>query len=107
MNAQTLISEIAFLDSVFAVKPRQLYFSGHILVDFLTWDHNEYNLDVLFKIVFIDVKVSTVAKMRFSHVDRLLNYTCIMEASFNLDLNDFISTFTSNSVLTSVFSSCN
>jgi hypothetical protein len=89
LNLQTFVSGIPLIDSILTAKTRKVTLSGFIPVDFLTWDHNEYNLDVPLEIIINDIKVSTLAKMRFSHVDRLLNYTCIMEASFSLHLNDF------------------
>lgn len=89
MNLQTFISGISFIDSALAVKYRQITLSGYIPVDFLTWDHLEYNLDVPLEIKFNNITINYMASMKFRHVDKLLNYTCILEASFNLNLSDF------------------
>jgi len=89
INLQTSTSGIPFIDSILSAKNRLITFNGYIPVDFLTWDHLEYNLDIPLIIEFNNIKINYLSKMKFSHVDKLLNYTCILEASFNLKLSDF------------------
>lgn len=90
INLQTFTSGILFIDSILAEKPRYLALNGFIPVDFLTWAHKEYNLDVSLEIKFNNIKVISPSKMRFKHIDKLMGYTCVMEASFVLKLSDFI-----------------
>jgi len=90
INLQTFTSEIPFIDSILNSKPMYAIINGYIPVDFLTWYHNEYNLDIPLEIKFNDIKIITLSKIKFSHIDNLWPYTCVMEASFSLKLSDFI-----------------
>ena len=90
INLQTFTSGIPFIDSILAEKPRYLVLNGHIPVDFLTWVHKEYNLDVSFEIEYNNIKILVPSKVRFKHIAKLMDYTCVMEASFGIKLSDFI-----------------
>lgn len=89
INLQSVKSGLYLIDSLLASEATILTMKGYIPVDFLTWSHNEYNFDIPLEIEFNQRKIITVAKMKFSHIDKLLNYTCVMEASFKLKLSDF------------------
>lgn len=90
INLKSLISGIPYLDSLIAVKSGNIItISGNFPVDFLTWDHKEYNLNVPVEIKFNDTTIKTVSKMKFTHTDKLTSYTCILETAFKLDLADF------------------
>jgi len=89
LNLQTFTSGITFIDSILSSKNRLVMFNGYIPVDFLTWDHLEYNLDIPLEIKLNNIKINTLSKMKFSHADKLMNYTCILQASFNLKLSEF------------------
>ena len=90
INLQTFISGIPFIDSILAEKPRYIFLSGYIPVDFLTWAHKEYNLDVSFEVRYNNIKITTPSKLKFKHIAKLMDYTCVMEASFGLKLSDFL-----------------
>jgi hypothetical protein len=90
MNLQTFTSGVPFIDSILNEKSAQITINGQIPVDFLTWDHSEYNLEVPLEIEINDMKIITISKMTFNHSDKLMNYTCIMESAFNLNLSDFV-----------------
>jgi|AMWB02.1.fsa_nt_gi hypothetical protein len=89
INLQSFTSGLYLIDSLLTSKAMSLTMKGYIPVDFLTWNHSEYNFDIPLEIEFNQRKIITVAKMKFSHIDKLLNYTCVMEASFKLKLSDF------------------
>jgi hypothetical protein len=89
INLENISSEIPFIDSTLSVKNGFVTFSGFIPVDFLSWDHNDYLLDIPLEIDFDHKKTTTTAKLKFSHVDKLMNYTCMLEANFKLRLADF------------------
>jgi len=89
INLQSFKSGLYIIDSLLTGEATLLTMKGYIPVDFLTWDHNEYIFDIPLEIEFNQIKIITLAKMKFSHIDKLLNYTCVMEASFKLKLSDF------------------
>ncbi|MCK9613274.1 MAG: hypothetical protein M0R16_10315 [Bacteroidales bacterium] len=89
IDLRTLTSGITVLDSIFFAEPQIISLFATIPVDFLTWDHQEYNIDVPLEISANKISVVALSKMKFSHVDRMLSYNCIMEASFKLLLSDF------------------
>ncbi len=89
VNLQSFSCGIDFIDSIFSSSLRLITFNGDIPLDFLTWDHPEYSLDVPLEIKFNSIAVTATANMKFTHVDKLLNYTCILEASFILKLSEF------------------
>jgi len=89
VNLETFSSGISFIDSTLSKKSNSVTLNGYVPVDFLTWDHVEYNLDIPLEVEINNRKITTLAKLKFSHVDKLTNYTCILEASFKLRLSDF------------------
>lgn len=90
INLQTFSSEIPYIDSFLNTTPTIVTINGYIPVDFLSWNHNEYQLDIPLDIRINQSKVNTLSKIKFTHVDKTLPYTCVMEASFRLKLSDFI-----------------
>lgn len=89
INLQNLVSGISSIDSLLSAKPRTVTISAYIPVDFLTWDHNVYDLTVPLEIRINDIKITVPSSMKFSHVSQLSSYVCIMESSFELNLSDF------------------
>jgi len=85
----TFTSGISYIDSIFSEKNWTITLNAQIPVDFLTWDHNEYRIEIPLEIRFKDLKIITISKMSFRHIDRLMSFTCLMEASFDLKLADF------------------
>lgn len=88
INFLSFNTGVPFIDSIIADKPSIITIIGYIPVDFLTWDHAEYNLDIPLEIKLNDIKINALSKIKFSHVDKS-QYICVMEASFNLNLADF------------------
>lgn len=89
-NLKSIISGIPYLDSLLINSENIITITGSIPVDFLTWEHNQYNVDVLLEINVNGKITKTISKMKFTHFDKLTIYTCIMEAIFTLDLADLI-----------------
>lgn len=89
INLKSIISGIPYLDSILVNSGTIISIAGNIPVDFLTWKHKQYNLDIELDITMNGIKTTTISNMKFTHTDRLTNYTCVMEAAFKLDLADF------------------
>ena len=89
INLKSIISGIPYLDSLLVNSGSTITITGNIPVDFLTWEHKQYNLDVQLEIIMNGILAKTISKMKFTHTDKLTNYTCVMESTFNFDLTDF------------------
>ena len=78
-----------YLDSLFAISNSAVNITGYIPVDFLTWDHKQYDLDVQLEISYNGISTNSLSKIKFTHTEKLTTYTCVMEAAFELNLSDF------------------
>lgn len=80
---------IPYLDSILSNNAESIVsIEGYIPVDFLTWEHKEYNLNVLLQLNFNNRTTKILAQIKFTHADKLTIYTCVMEATFTFDLAD-------------------
>ncbi|MBK7800068.1 MAG: hypothetical protein IPJ53_13275 [Saprospiraceae bacterium] len=82
-------SGIFYLDNILSKNAESIVsFEGFVPVDFLTWEHKEYNLNVPLELKFNNKTTKISSQIKFTHASNLTIYTCIMEAAFPLDLVD-------------------
>lgn len=91
VGVQTFSSNILLIDSIISKQLAYINISGYIPVDFISWNHSEYNIDVPLHIKFEKVEVEVPAKLKFSHAEQLSPHTCMLSANFDIRLSDFIS----------------
>ncbi len=85
----SFISGIPFLDSILSEKSGSaILIQGYIPIDFLTWEHKEYKLNVPLEFKFNSIATKSLSQIKFTHANNLAAYTCVMEATFILDLKD-------------------
>ncbi len=88
IRLESFITGITFIDSLITKNPNEIIFSGNIPVDFLTWHHIEYNLNLPMEIEVNESMITANAKISLKHADLMMNYICIMESNFDIRLND-------------------
>lgn len=92
VGIQTFSANVFFIDSIISKQSGYINISGYIPMDIMSWNHNEYNVDIPLLIKFEKMVVEVPAKLKFSHAEKLSPHTCILNANFNIKLSDFIST---------------
>lgn len=90
LNLQTFSSDVLYIDSIISRQPIHINISGGIPVDFTSWNHSDYNLDILVEIKFDKIVMAIPAKIKLNHVEKLSPHTCIMSVNFNVKLSDFM-----------------
>lgn len=89
IKMKSINSGIPYLDSILSKNAESIVsIEGYIPVDFLTWEHKEYSLNVPLELKFNNSTTKILSKIKFTHTDKLTTYTCLMEAALTLDLLD-------------------
>ncbi|MEI2696215.1 MAG: hypothetical protein V9E90_14190 [Saprospiraceae bacterium] len=82
-------SGILYLDSILLKNIESIVsIESYVPVDFLTWEHKEYNLNVPIELKFNNTTIKILSQIKFTHTDKLTTFTCVMEAALSLDLVD-------------------
>ena len=89
IDVRSFKSGIEKIDSILAKKSNHVTIKGHIPVDFLSWDHDEYDLNIPAEFTFQNHEIETPVNMKIKHVDKAFSFTCILELSFDLDMEKF------------------
>jgi hypothetical protein len=90
LNLQTFSSDVLYIDSIISQKPIYINIAGSIPVDFISWNHSDYNLDIPLEIKFNKIVIVVPAEIKLSHAENLPPHTCIMSVNFNVKLSDFM-----------------
>ncbi|MBK9729047.1 MAG: hypothetical protein IPO86_13115 [Saprospiraceae bacterium] len=89
IKMKSINSGIPYLDSILFKNAESIVsIEGYIPLDFLTWEHKEYNLNVLLELKFNNRVTKILSQIKFTHTDKLTMYTCVMEAALTIDLGD-------------------
>lgn len=87
----TVITGIPELDSLLTnSKSPKIYFEGNVPVDFLTWEHNELNLNIPIKITINGTTQEEMLKATFNHLQGVTTYTCMFSGFLRIDLSKYI-----------------
>lgn len=91
VGIQTFSSNVLLIDSIISKQSTYINISGYIPVDFISWNHSDYNFDVPLQIKFEKIEIEVPAKLKFTHAEQLSPHTCMLSANFDIKLSDFIS----------------
>ena len=85
----TVITGIPEIDSLLTKSNSKIYFEGNVPVDFLTWEHNELNLNIAIRITINGTTEEEMLKATFNHLQGVSTYSCMFSGFLRIDLSKY------------------
>ena len=94
LNGKILLNTFIFgipeIDSTpLKSKPIQILLAGNVPVDFLSWEHNELNVDIQIAITINGITQKEILKATFNHLTGGSTFTCMLSGYFKIDLSKY------------------
>lgn len=86
----TVITGVPEVDSLLEKSnSAKISFEGNVPVDFLSWEHNELNLNIPIKITINETTQDELMKVTFNHLQGVSTFSCLFSGFLKIDLSKY------------------